>query len=100
MKEHGGPQLRSDCVRGIAEVLAGSRSYDDLDPDSQRAVRAEWDAKIEARRAALNLAERFTAEGRSWVEASQEGTTADHPAAGAGALAKRREATAAETKTP
>jgi hypothetical protein len=59
----------------VAEVLAGARSYDDLDARSQAAVRAEWDARIEARREALNLAERFAAEGRSWVEAGPDGTT-------------------------
>src|SRR4051812_4889321 len=54
----------SVSVREIAEVLAGSRSYDDLDPKAQATVRAEWDARIDARRAALNLAARFPAEGR------------------------------------
>lgn len=38
-------------------------------------MRAEWDARIEARREALNLAERFEAEGRSWVEAGPDGKT-------------------------
>lgn len=71
----------SVSVREIAEVLAGSRSYDDLDPKAQAAVRAEWNARIEARRAALDLAERFQAEGRSWVEAGPDGTTVRHPAA-------------------
>jgi hypothetical protein len=71
----------SVSVREIGEVLAGSRSYDDVDAKAQAIVRAEWDARIEARRAALNLAEQFTAEGRSWVEASPDGTTVRHPAA-------------------
>jgi hypothetical protein len=87
----------SVSVREIAEVLAGSRSYDDLDPKAQAAVRAEWDAGIEARRVALNLAERFAAEGRSWVEAGPEGTTVRHPAAKAGAA--RRKTTPAAKKT-
>ena len=65
----------SVSVREVAEVLAGARSYDDLDAKTQAAVRAEWDARIEARREALNLAERFAAEGRSWVEAGPDGTT-------------------------
>ena len=72
-------------VREIAEVLAGARSYDDLDAKAQATVRSEWDARIEARRAAVNLAERFKAEGRSWVELDADGTTIRHRAAGAGA---------------
>ena len=88
----------SVSVRELAEVLAGSRSYDDLDPKAQATVRAEWDARIEARRAALNLAEQFTAEGRSWVEAGPEGTIIRHPAADAGARPKRRWRAAAATK--
>ena len=72
----------SVSVREIAEVLAGARPYDDLDPKAQASVRAEWDARIEARREALNLAERFAAEGRSWVEAGPDGGTARHPASG------------------
>jgi hypothetical protein len=88
----------SVSVREIAEVLAGSRSYDDLDPKAQATVRAEWDARIEARRAALNLAEQFTAEGRSWVEASPDGTTVRHPAAGERPPQRRRRAAAATTK--
>src|SRR2546423_3068109 len=57
----------SVSVRDIAEVLAGARSYDDLDPKAQAIIRAEWDARIEARRAALNLAELFSAAGGSGV---------------------------------
>jgi hypothetical protein len=70
----------SVSVREIAEVLAGARSYDDLDPKAQAIVRAEWDARVEARRAALNLAEVFTGEGRSWVEMGPDGATVRHPA--------------------
>lgn len=86
----------SVSVREVAEVLAGARSYDDLDAKSQAAVRAEWDARIEARREALNLAERFAAEGRSWVEAGPDGTTVRQPAAGKKAAAKK----AAAKKAP
>lgn len=83
----------SVSVREVAEVLAGARSYDDLDAKSQAAVRAEWDARIEARREALNLAERFVAEGRAWVEAGADGTTVRHPAAGEVAPRRRPAAT-------
>ena len=85
----------SVSVREIAEVLAGSRSYDALDPKAQATVRAEWDARVEARRAALNLAERFAAEGRSWVEAGPSGTTVRRPAARDAAPSQRRRAAAA-----
>ena len=80
----------SVSVREIAEVLAGARSYDDLDHKAQASVRAEWDSRIEARRAALDLAELFTAEGRSWVEAGPDGATVQHPAAREGATPGRR----------
>src|SRR5947208_6732166 len=72
-------------VREIAEVLAGARSYDDVDPKAQASVRAEWDARVEARRAALNLADVFASEGRSWVETGPDGETVRH----AGASAKK-----------
>ena len=40
------------------------------------------DARTEARRETLNLAERFAAAGRSWVEGGPDGTSVRHPAAG------------------
>jgi hypothetical protein len=80
----------SVSVREIAEVLAGARSYDDLDPKAQASVRAEWDARTDARRAALNLAEVFAAEGRSWVEAGSDGATIRHPAPGETTVPGRR----------
>ena len=81
----------SVSVREVAEVLAGARSYDDLGPKAQAAVRAEWDARIEARREALNLADRFVAEGRSWVEAGGGGSAVRH---GASPPQRRRRAVA------
>src|SRR5687768_4326330 len=86
-------------VREVAEVLAGARSYDDLDPKAQAAVRAEWSARIETRRAALNLVERFTAEGRSWVEAGPDGNTVRRPTAGEAARPQRHRRAAATTTT-
>jgi hypothetical protein len=71
----------SVSVRDVMEVLAGARSYDDLDPKAQALVRAEWAERIETRREALNLAEVFTAQGRSWVERGADGKTVRHPAA-------------------
>lgn len=61
-------------AREIAQVLAGAESYDSLTPKEQAVVRAEWAARMEARREALDLAERFGAEGRSWVELDDDGT--------------------------
>jgi hypothetical protein len=86
-------------AREIGEVLAGARAYDDVDPKAQAAIRAEWAERIEARRAALDLAEVFTAEGRSWVESGPDGTTVRHPADGeskpaAGAKARSKQAAA------
>lgn len=70
----------SVSVREITEVLAGARSYDDVGPKEQAVVRAEWAERIEERRAALNLAAAFAAEGRSWVEMSPTGDTIRHAA--------------------
>ena len=63
----------SVSVREIADVLAGARSYDELDSKAQAVVRAEWAERTEARRAALNLADLFAAEGRTWVEMDADG---------------------------
>ena len=63
--------------REVAEVLAGSRSYDSLSPKEQAVVRAEWSIKIDERRAALSLAEEFAAQGRSWVELDESGAVVE-----------------------
>jgi len=93
----------SVSVRDIAEVLAGARSYDDLDPKAQAIVRAEWDTRVEARRVALNLAELFASEGRSWVEAGPDDAVVRHPerkaAGNAGAKDGLAKKTAARKKT-
>ena len=59
--------------REIAQVLAGSSSYDALGPKEQAVVRAEWAERMATRREALDLAERFSAEGRTWVELGADG---------------------------
>ena len=64
--------------REVAEVLAGSRSYDSLSPKEQAVVRAEWSIQIDERRAALNLAEEFAAHSRSWVELDESGAVVHH----------------------
>lgn len=59
--------------KDIADVLAGSRSYDSLTAKEQAVVRAEWAERMDARREALNLAEQFAAAGRTWVELDDDG---------------------------
>jgi len=59
--------------KDIAEVLAGSRSYDRLGPKDQAVVRAEWSVRMDALREALDLAETFGAADRSWVELDDDG---------------------------
>lgn len=63
--------------KDIAAVLAGSRRYDDLDARDQAAVRAEWAERMEARRDALDLAQRFAREGRAWVELDETGAVVE-----------------------
>jgi ParD-like antitoxin of type II ParDE toxin-antitoxin system len=57
----------------IAAVLAGSRSYDSLDPKEQAVVRAEWSVRMDAARAELDLAKDFARAGRTWVELDDKG---------------------------
>jgi ParD-like antitoxin of type II ParDE toxin-antitoxin system len=57
----------------IAEVLAGSRPYDTLSAKEQAVVRAEWTARMDSLREALNLADEFAAAGRVWVELDDDG---------------------------
>ena len=59
--------------RAIAEVLDHQASYDDLQPEEQAIVRAEWRERLEARRAQLELANRFGREGRTYVELDDDG---------------------------
>jgi ParD-like antitoxin of type II bacterial toxin-antitoxin system len=59
--------------RAIAEVLAGQARYDNLNAHEQAVVRAEWQDRLEARRAQLDLAKRFAQEGRTYVELDQHG---------------------------
>ena len=54
-------------------VLAGQRSYDTLPAREQAVVRAEWDERITATRAELDLVAEFTAAGRSWTEIDENG---------------------------
>lgn len=100
----------------IASVLAGSRSYDNLDSKEQAVVRAEWSARTDEARAALDLAADFARARRRWVELDDQGRVVERggkaersprtrPAKGAGAgrpgktTRAKRSATAAKTST-
>jgi len=63
--------------KDIAEVLAGSRSYDTLSAKEQAVVRAEWSARMDTLREALDLAQQFGAAGRTWVELDDDGTVVE-----------------------
>lgn len=64
----------SISAKEIAEVLAGSRTYDGLDAKAQAIVRAEWSERMDQLRTELDLAADFSAAGRSWVELDADGT--------------------------
>jgi hypothetical protein len=64
----------STLYKEIAQVLAGSRSYDSLSAKEQAVIRAEWSSRMDTLRTALNLAEEFSGAGRSWVELDEDGS--------------------------
>jgi hypothetical protein len=79
--------------KDIAEVLAGSRSYDSLTAKEQALVRAEWSTRMGVAREALNLAQQFGAEGRTWVELDDDGAVIERSEAtgdGGTVVAKNR----------
>lgn len=59
----------------LAEVLAGVRSYDDLNEIEQAIVRSTWEERTRAALAELDLEAEFTAAGVPWVEAGKHGAT-------------------------
>ena len=61
--------------RDIARVLAGTHSYDRLDPLAQAVVRAEWDERMTATREQLDLTGDLAAAGLPWAEADEAGQT-------------------------
>jgi hypothetical protein len=61
--------------RDIARVLAGTHSYDALDPLSQAVVRTEWDEQMRAVRESLDFTAKLTAAGLPWAEADEAGQT-------------------------
>ena len=50
----------------VGEALA-------LDPKEQAVVRAEWSARMDEARVALDLAKDFARAGRTWVELDEKG---------------------------
>jgi hypothetical protein len=67
--------------KDIAKVLAGSRSYDSLTAKEQALVRAEWSTRMDVTREALNFAQQFEAEGRTWVELDDDDAVAERSVA-------------------
>lgn len=65
--------------KAIAAVLAGARSYDELDPEEQAIVRAEWSTRMAELRTTVNIAERSAAQGHGWVELDDDGRVVVHP---------------------
>lgn len=57
----------------IAAVLAGARSYDDLDDRAQAVVRAEWQERVDRFLASLDLRAEFEAAGESYAELDDDG---------------------------
>lgn len=74
----------------IAEVLAGSRSYDALSAKEQAVVRAEWSERIDELRDSLNFATQFAAAGRTWVELDDSGKVVERGKAKAQPLPKAK----------
>lgn len=67
--------------RMIAQVLAGTASYDDLEAEEQAIVRQEWTDRMTALRGSLNYQDTFRATGESYSEADEHGNLIVHPAA-------------------
>ena len=61
-------------VARVHAVLAGERSYDDLNSSEQAFVRSAWDEQIADRLANLDLAAHFEAQGHSWAEIAADGS--------------------------
>ena len=69
--------------RDIARVLAGTHSYDALDPLSQAVVRTAWDEQLKEVREKLDFTTSLTAAGLPWAEADEAGQTVHRQSAGA-----------------
>lgn len=60
-------------TREISAVLAGRKSYDTLSAREQAVTRAAWSERIESVTESLNFEGEFSAEGRPFVEADEDG---------------------------
>ena len=65
-------------VDHIAQVLRGRRDYDSLSTKEQAIVRASWDERMATLAGALHLDQKFTAQGRPWVELDDDGAVVRH----------------------
>lgn len=66
--------------RAIAQVLAGTGSYDSLGEQEQAVVREEWAARVKARTEELDYAAQFAAAGDSYSELDDAGNLVIRPA--------------------
>jgi hypothetical protein len=55
-----------------AELEPPRADYDDLSPEDQAVVRAEWASAIDGRLDGLDLVQEFAAQGRSYVELDED----------------------------
>ncbi len=62
-----------DPASPIGAVLAKQGGFDALDDESQRAVAALWDIRMQEARANLDLAAEFEASGRAYAFLDQDG---------------------------
>ncbi|WP_186629377.1 TA system antitoxin ParD family protein [Rhodococcus sp. BP22] len=60
-------------TREISAVLAGRKSYDTLSVREQAVTRAAWSERMESVTESLNFESEFSAEGRPFVEADEDG---------------------------
>ena len=88
----------SISIPAVAEVLAGSRSYDRLDAEEQAVVRAAWAERMKLYREGLDLHPRFEAEGRrTVVELDDDGSVVERGVRRAGKTAAKGRARTAST---
>ncbi|GAB97363.1 hypothetical protein BJY21_001814 [Kineosphaera limosa] len=67
--------------RDVRRVLSGITSYDDVGEPEQAVVRVAWEQQMAQRRESLDFAAEFTAQGRSWSEAGDNGAVVRRPSA-------------------
>jgi hypothetical protein len=65
--------------RAIAQVLAGSGSYDSLDEPEQAVVREEWAERATTMRRALRYEAELVAAGESYSELDERGSLVVRP---------------------